>query len=72
MENKEKIIKWFKCARVRVIKTFAQIIIATIETNMAMGDIKWVLVGNINLLAEILSLLTSIAGFPELKNQDNG
>lgn len=72
MENKEKVIKWFKCAGVRAIKTLAQTAIATIGTNMAMGDVNWVLVGSTSLLAGILSLLTSIAGLPELEEQDNG
>lgn len=72
MENKEKIIKWFKCAGVRAIKTLAQTAIATIGTSAAMGDVNWVLVGSTSLLAGILSLLTSIAGLPELENQDNG
>ena len=72
MENKEKVIKWFKCAGVRAIKTLAQTAIATIGTSAAMGDVNWVLVGSTSLLAGILSLLTSIAGLPELENQDNG
>ena len=72
MENKEKVIKWFKCAGVRAIKTLAQTAVATIGTSAAMGDVNWVLVGSTSLLAGILSLLTSIAGLPELENQDNG
>ena len=72
MENKERIIKWFKCAGVRAIKTLAQTAVATIGTSAAMGDVNWVLVGSTSLLAGILSLLTSIAGLPELENQDNG
>lgn len=72
MENKEKIIKWFKCAGVRAIKTLAQTAIATIGTSAAMGDVNWALVGSASLLAGILSLLTSVAGLPELEEQDNG
>lgn len=72
MENKEKVIKWFKCAGVRAIKTLAQTAVATIGTSAAMGDVNWVLVGSTSLLAGILSLLTSIAGLPELESQDNG
>ena len=67
MENKEKVIKWFKCAGVRAIKTLAQAAIATIGTSVAMGDVNWALVGSTSLLAGILSLLTSIAGLPELE-----
>ena len=65
MENKEKIIKWS-------IKTLAQTAIATIGTSAAMGDVNWMLVGSTSLLAGILSLLTSVAGLPELEEQDNG
>lgn len=72
MENKEKVIKWFKCAGIRAIKTLAQAAIATIGTSVAMGDVNWALVGSTSLLAGILSLLTSIAGLPELEEQDNG
>ena len=72
MENKERIIKWFKCAGVRAIKTLAQTAVATIGTSAAMGDVNWVLVGSTSLLAGILSLLTSIAGLPEMESQDNG
>lgn len=72
MENKEKVIKWFKCAGIRAIKTLAQAAIATIGTSVAMGDVNWALVGSTSLLAGILSLLTSVAGLPELEEQDNG
>ena len=64
--------KWFKCAGVRAIKTLAQTAIATIGTSAAMGDVNWMLVGSTSLLAGILSLLTSVAGLPELEEQDNG
>lgn len=64
--------KWFKCAGIRAIKTLAQTAIATIGTSAAMGDVNWMLVGSTSLLAGILSLLTSVAGLPELEEQDNG
>lgn len=62
--------KWFKAAGVRAIKTVAQTAIATIGTSAVMGDVNWMMVGSASLLAGILSLLTSIAGLPEVKEGD--
>ena len=61
--NKE----WFKCAGIRAIKTVAQTAVASIGTTTAMGDVNWILVGSTSLLAGILSILTSVAGLPEVK-----
>lgn len=60
---------WFKAAAVRAIKTIAQTAVATIGTCAAIGDVNWVMVGSASLLAGILSLLTSVAGLPEVKNE---
>ena len=68
MKNKEYWINWIKAAGVRAIKTVAQTAIASIGTSVAMGEVNWVLVGSASALAGILSLLTSIAGLPELKS----
>lgn len=58
---------WFKAAGIRAIKTVAQTAIATIGTSAAMSDVNWVMVGSASLLAGVLSILTSIAGLPEVK-----
>lgn len=57
---------WLKAAAVRAIKTVAQATIASIGTSAAMGDVNWVMVGSTAALAGVLSLLTSVAGLPEI------
>lgn len=63
----DKTKKWIKAAGVRALKTCAQAAIATIGTSAAMGDVNWVMVGSTALLSGILSVLTSVAGLPEVK-----
>lgn len=62
--------KWFKAAGIRAVKTIAQTAAATIGTSAVVGDVNWVAVGSAALLAGILSLLTSVAGLPEIKKEE--
>ena len=59
--------KWIKAAGIRAIKTVCQTAIATIGTSAMMGEVNWIAVGSASLLAGILSILTSLAGIPEVK-----
>ena len=60
--------EWFKKAGIRALKTVAQTAIATIGTSALLEDINWWIVLSASLVAGILSLLTSIAGLPELES----
>lgn len=65
MSDKTK--KWIHAAGVRAIKTVAQTAVATIGTAAALGNVDWVMVASASALAGILSILTSVAGLPEVK-----
>ena len=58
--------KWWKAAGIRAIKTVAQTAVATIGVSATMTDVDWLLVVSASLLSGILSLLTSVAGLPEV------
>lgn len=58
---------WFKKAGVRAMKTMAQTAVATIGTSAAMGEVNWTLVVSSSVLACVVSLLTSVAGLPEVE-----
>ena len=61
--------KWWKAAGIRAIKTVAQTAVATIGTSAVISEVNWLIVATASALAGILSLLTSIAGLPEVKEE---
>ena len=60
---------WWKAAGTRAIKTFSQTFIGSITVGMAMSEINWLAVGSAAAVSAILSLFTSIAGLPEVKEE---
>lgn len=57
---------WFKAAGIRALKTVAQTAVATIGTAAVLDEVNWVMVASASVLAGILSMLTSVAGLPEV------
>lgn len=60
---------WLKAAAVRAVKTLAQTAVATIGTTAVFSEVNWVLVASTSALAAILSILTSVTGLPEVKEE---
>lgn len=65
---KENTRSWIRAAGIRAVKTFAQTMIATIGTTAVLEDINWAVVISASLLAALLSILTSVAGLPEVED----
>ena len=65
MSDKTK--KWIKAASIRAVKTMAQTAVATIGTAAVMGEVNWVMVASASVLSGVLSVLTSVAGLPEVE-----
>ena len=62
--------KWIKAAGIRALKTFAQTIVATITVGSAIDEVNWLNVLSVSAIAAVCSLLTSVAGLPELKGDE--
>lgn len=69
MKNKEYWINWAKAAGIRAIKTVAQTAVATIGTSALLTEVNWTMIVSASLLAGVVSILTSVAGLPELKTE---
>lgn len=63
--------KWLKASAIRAVKTMAQTAVATIGTSAVMGDVNWVMVASASALSGIISVLTSVAGIPEVRSDEN-
>lgn len=62
--------KWLKASAIRAVKTMAQTAVATIGTSAVMGDVNWVMVASASALSGIISILTSVAGIPEVRSDE--
>lgn len=65
---KDNTISWIKAAGIRAVKTFAQTMLATIGTTAVLEDVNWAVVISASILAALLSILTSVAGLPEVED----
>lgn len=62
-------LEWFRCAGIRAIKTFAQTFISMVVIGQAIADINWTNVLSVSLVAAIISIMTSLAGLPEVEDE---
>lgn len=69
MKNKEYWLQWIKAAGIRAVKTMAQTALGMIAIGAALSEVNWLYVGSVSLTAGILSLLTSLAGLPEVESK---
>lgn len=69
MYGRRLIVSWWKAAGIRALKTVAQTAVATIGTAAVLSEVNWVAVVSASILAGVLSLLTSVAGLPEVKDE---
>lgn len=70
MKNTITNLTWWKCAGIRALKTAAQAALATIGTTALLEQVNWAIVASTAGLAAVLSLLTSLAGLPEMENTE--
>lgn len=66
---KETTKKWLKAAATRAVKTVAQTAVAMVGVSTMLQEVNWIAVGSASLLAGVLSILTSVAGLPEVKEE---
>lgn len=69
--TKTNLSNWCKCAGIRALKTVSQTAVATIGTSAVMSSVDWKMVVSASILAGILSILTSVAGLPELDTNES-
>lgn len=63
----DKMKKWIRAALIRAVKTICQTAVAMIGTSVVLADVNWVMVASASALSGVLSILTSVAGLPEVK-----
>lgn len=62
---------WWKCAGIRALKTFAQTALSMLTVGQAVLDVNWINVLSVSVIASLISMLTSLAGLPEVDNNGN-